>query len=807
MLQIVHRIVFALVAVVALPALAQSDPPARVGRLALIENQVFFRVDRNDQGGPATLNWPVSSGAIIETGRRGRAEIWIGSTAYRLAGDSQAEFTAVDDSSVDLRLNGGSLAVSILDRDQVDDLIVATPDGDVRFLTPGRYRVDVYSDHSELSVQAGQATFDDRGRVVPVAAGQKASRWNNGSERVDGDWDQDEFDQWVAHRENVTLASVSRRYVSPHMTGYQDLDGYGNWQTVPEYGAVWYPGAIADDWAPYRYGRWAWVAPWGWTWIDQAPWGFAPFHYGRWAMIRGRWGWVPGSHVARPVYAPALVGWIGNPGWHLEFSAGAAPAVGWFPLAPREVYVPGYRYSHNYVRQLNAGHVRDVGVIDRAERGGQRPAFANNSLPRAVTVVPANLMREGRPITRGELRQPPRAEMGRAPLARRAPDVDWLKPAPGAVRSHGEERGDSFNRPPRRDYVAPRQNVMERGAPRSEPMPGNPDRPAYRQPAPDGVNGRGPEPRHDVLRGSPEMRQQAESRGRPSADLAPVAPPPRREMPAQVPRPATPEAAPPPPNDGRRGFSRRMDDAQPVMQPPSQPVETAPVPAPRREDFRRQGDPRFEGGMPSRPPEAVPAPPSDGRRGFSRRMDDAQPVTPPPSQPAEAAPAPTPRREGFRRQGDPRFESGMPNRPTDVAPATVPVPAPVLAPPSPRREMPAPMPEARSEPRQPPRPPMSPPQEREQRRETPPPRDFQRMERPAPREAVAPPPVMRQPEMPRPAPPPEVRAPAPAPAPVAPMPQRVEPPRPQAAPQAAPQAGGQNEPRRRHGNEDDRGGR
>ncbi|MFZ1246798.1 MAG: hypothetical protein WAR41_17180, partial [Azonexus sp.] len=63
--------------------------------------------------------------------------------------------------------------------------------------------------------------------------------------------------------------------------------------------------------------------------------------------------------------------------------------------------------------------------------------------------------------------------------------------------------------------------------------------------------------------------------------------------------------------------------------------------------------------------------------------------------------------------------------------------------------------------------------------------------------------VMRQPEMPRPAPPPEVRAPAPAPAPVAPMPQRVEPPR----PQATPQAGGQNEPRRRHGNEDDRGGR
>lgn len=744
MLQIFHRIVFALAVAIALPALAQSDPPARVGRLALIENEVFFRVDRNDQGGPATLNWPVSSGAVLETGRRGRAEVWIGSTAYRLADNSQAEFSAVDDSSVDLRLNGGSLAVSILDRDQVDDVVVATPDGDVRFLTPGRYRVDVYSDHSELSVQAGQATFDDRGRVVPVAAGQKASRWNNGSERVDGDWDQDEFDHWVANRENVTLASVSRRYVSPHMTGYQDLDAYGDWQTVPEYGAVWYPGAVADDWAPYRYGRWAWVAPWGWTWIDQAPWGFAPFHYGRWAMIRGRWGWVPGSHVARPIYAPALVAWIGNPGWSLGFSAGAAPAVGWFPLAPREVYVPGYRYSHNYVRQLNAGHVRDVGAIDRAERGGPRPAFANNSLPRAVTVVPANLMREGRRITAGELREQPRDELGRAPVARRAPDADWLKPMPGAARPHGEERGDAFNRQPRRDYEAPRQNVMERGVPRPEAMPGNPDRPAFRQQVPEIMNGRGPEPRHDVLRGSPEMRRQAENRGRPSVEVTPATPAvplPRREMAPQELRPATPDAVQPPPNDSRRGFSRRMEDVQPVIQPPSQPAESVPAPTPRRENFRRQGDPRFEGGMPARPPEA--------------------------------------------------------------APAAAPVPAPVFAPAPQRREMPAPMPEVRSEPRQPPRPPMIQPQEREQRRDAPPPRDFQRMERPAQREAIAPPPVMRQPEMPRPAPPPEVRAPAPAPAPVAPMPQRVEPPR----PQATPQAGGQNEPRRRHGNEDDRGGR
>ena len=61
MLQSMHKFLLALTMAVALPAMAQSDPPARVGRLAHIENQVDFRVDRSDQGGPATLNWPISS--------------------------------------------------------------------------------------------------------------------------------------------------------------------------------------------------------------------------------------------------------------------------------------------------------------------------------------------------------------------------------------------------------------------------------------------------------------------------------------------------------------------------------------------------------------------------------------------------------------------------------------------------------------------------------------------------------------------------------------------------------------------------
>jgi len=124
--------------------------------------------------------------------------------------------------------------------------------------------------------------------------------------------------------------STSARYVSRDVPGYSDLDDYGDWREEPEYGAVWYPRSVAVDWAPYSYGYWNWVGPWGWTWVDYSPWGFAPYHYGRWSYIGGRWGWCPGSIYARPYYGPAFVGFIGGGSWGVGFGFGGG--VGWFPL-------------------------------------------------------------------------------------------------------------------------------------------------------------------------------------------------------------------------------------------------------------------------------------------------------------------------------------------------------------------------------------------------------------------------------------------------------------------------------------------
>ena len=214
------------------------------------------------------------------------------------------------------------------------------------------------------------------------------------------------------------MTASTTRYVSPEMTGAEDLDRYGQWQQTPEYGALWVPRSVAADWAPYTTGHWAWVRPWGWTWVDDAPWGFAPFHYGRWVYHRNAWCWAPGTYVARPVYAPALVAWIGGPRTSVSISVGAGAPVGWFPLAPREVYVPAYRASPRYVQQVNVTHVTNVTnittIVNNRNGEADRRDFANRKYAHAVTFVPAEVMTRRQPVAPGGGALPQRSAGARA---------------------------------------------------------------------------------------------------------------------------------------------------------------------------------------------------------------------------------------------------------------------------------------------------------------------------------------------------------------------------------------------------------
>ncbi len=406
----------------------------------------------------------------------------------------------------------------------------------------------------------------------------------------------DDFAAWVAAEDRRDDRMASTRYVSPEMTGVEDLDRYGRWQQDPEVGAVWVPITVVPGWAPYSMGHWAWVSPWGWTWVDDAPWGFAPFHYGRWLIRHDRWCWAPGNYVRRPVYAPALVGWIGGANFMLSISAGRrAPGVGWFPLAPHEVFVPSYRVSPHYVQQVNITHVRHISDPALIARDPQlamnRFDYRHRHDPKAVTVVPRDVMLDRRPVApeaarwrrSDEVQHFVRQPASRSLLAR--PDV----PAPARVedrrmRNH-EERG--------RDAAA-RTSVPSRAPQAAVPPP-----PGHRAEAPAGT--------------APRTRPPAGGTAAPvPPGFAPAHRPPSRTPrdPADersrdtVPARGRPqETAPEPSRMNRPALPARTESVS-----PSPPARNVPSPALRTAPLQREHAPAPRPGVPPTPSQAEPRP-------------------------------------------------------------------------------------------------------------------------------------------------------------------------------------------------------
>ena len=261
---------------------------------------------------------------------------------------------------------------------------------------------------------------------------------------------EDDFDSWCNERDLREEHAASRRYVSDDVIGYEDLDDYGGWRPVPEYGTVWFPHVTVVNWAPYRYGHWAWISPWGWTWVDDAPWGFAPFHYGRWVSVRGAWGWVPcpppvvAVAYVRPVYAPALVAWVGGPHFGVGVAVGGAAGVGvnvgWFPLGPREVYVPSYHVSRVYVNNVNISNTNvnqtvinnyyNTTVVNRNVTVNN-VRYVNQGVAGGVTATSGQNFTTARPVYNNMVRVDQR-EIASAPVQVGAPAV-----APPRQAVHG----------------------------------------------------------------------------------------------------------------------------------------------------------------------------------------------------------------------------------------------------------------------------------------------------------------------------------------------------------------------------------
>ncbi len=383
----------------------QQDPPGRIARMNYSEGSVSFQPGGEGDWLQAVSNRPLTTGDNLWADKDSRDELHIGSTVLRMGPETSLTFLDLDDRATQLRLAQGSLMLRVRHLDDDDHFEIDTPNLAFTVRRPGEYRIDVNEagDTTQVTVWKGQGEAAGGGANYTVLGGQQ-SRFS-GIDQIDHEINQipgdDDFDRWAFDRDRHEDASVTPNYISSEMTGYEDLDDYGRWNYVAGYGNVWQPTGVAVGWAPYRNGHWAFIAPWGWTWVEDEPWGFAPFHYGRWAYAGAGWCWVPGPVYVRPVYAPALVAWVGGVSIAV---GGGGPAVGWFPLAPGEVFVPGYRVSRTYVNQVNITNTtvnvtRITNVYNNVNV--THVTYVNQHVGNAVTVVSHDTFVNARPVNRG----------------------------------------------------------------------------------------------------------------------------------------------------------------------------------------------------------------------------------------------------------------------------------------------------------------------------------------------------------------------------------------------------------------------
>ena len=356
----------------------QQDGIGRTpARLSYVDGQVsFFRPGAQDWT-QAQVNMPLSPGDQLYTGSPGNLEIQIGARAFvRGWANTQIGFENQEPDYLQFKVTSGHASFDLRSLESGRTLEVSTPNAAFTIDQAGYYRVDVMGERTDFITRRG-------GRVL-VSPSDGTSFSIAPSEEVVIEGAEhpvisafsapplDPWDNWNYARTEQLLDAESARYVPPGVYGASDLDRYGRWRVVPDYGPVWAPTMVPAGWAPYSTGAWTHDPHYGWTWVDTAPWGWAPYHYGRWVHVDGFWCWAPGPMVSRPVYSPALVAFFGGPSGRVAFGA-SGPVVGWVALGWGEPCVPWWGRP---------------GFIHRPWWGGWGgPRVVNNVVVHRTTVV------------------------------------------------------------------------------------------------------------------------------------------------------------------------------------------------------------------------------------------------------------------------------------------------------------------------------------------------------------------------------------------------------------------------------------
>lgn len=684
----------------------QQDPPTRVAHLSYMDGAVSYEPSGDQNWVQADINRPLTTGDNLWADQNSRAEVHIGSTAFRMGDQTGISFLNLSDNAVQVQLAQGTLEIDVRHLGPDDAYEIDTPNLAFSILRPGEYRLETDPNGSStaISVYSGQGVATGGGQTFNVMPDQRVlfTGTTQLAENTQGAAELDSFENWARSREYREEHSVSARYLSADEAGYEDLDDYGSWRSDPEYGNYWVPNNVGADWEPYHDGHWAWVAPWGWTWVDADSWGFTPFHYGRWAMINGYWGWVPGPVAVAPVYAPALVGFVGGGGFGVAVAFGGGVGVGWFPLGPRDVYVPPYRVSPRYVQQVN---ICDTRVINRTTIVNVYNNYTVNHItnvnytyaanPRAVTVVNRNAFVSGRPVAQSAMRvntaeiQHPRVVTTAA-----------LSPSRASIAPVAAARV----RPP---AALANRRVVTKMTPSAKAEPIGRPRPATNPNlAPAALNRSGYSPHLQLVRATAAARAPARAAAptqpnRPVTNAQPnrnLATPNRPVTTSRTATPNRPSAAAPQPRPNARP-ARPLTPPNRAATPPRTETPNRPTTAPRTATPNRpeaaptQPRPNARPVRPFVPPNrpaAMPrtAPPERPMAVPTQPRPNARPVRPatPPNRPSEnprTAPEP-------RRMAEPpvRRQPAAEPRPTSRPPAARPDRTVAQPRPAPRRAAP-----------------------------------------------------------------------------------------------------------------------
>lgn len=642
------------------PSLSRQagDPPARVGRLALINGTVSFHTTDEDHWEPATLNYPVTSGNAFWTEPGARAEIEAAGTRFTMGEQTELDLDTLDEQSMVATEPQGEvyLRVSRLAEGQTD--VVQTPRGVVTIRTPGRYAVVAGDTEHPTMVTVLEGTAEIAADNLSQQVGASQTAVITGSENFQAKIEPAQPDAFLtavldAERKAEHPAPRQKAVAPPavvaEMSGGEDLANYGEWESAPQYGTVWYP-QVPSGWVPYREGHWAYVEPWGWTWVDAAPWGFAPFHYGRWVSIDGRWAWVPAEYTVAeappPIYAPALVSFF-NPGTAIAAGvAVGALAVGWLPLGPREVYRPWYHCSPNYLRGVNVRQVRNVTNITNTRITN---VTVNNYVNRvAATGMPAAAMATSRPVA-AAARPIPVAQLGHArPIVGRVP----VAPTTATAGVSPALAGRLHLKPPPASAAAPARPTAP--GPAISAGAFHPGSAPLRNPAIRGATANGTAPVPRAAHPGPANRPPLPPLAMPGPHAATTAPGGApgpaivRHPPGEGANPATrpiqPPVAHPPANAGEHRPAPSVGHPPAVASPVHPPAAAAPrgpaephLGTPPPANLRQPTPPREAARPlePGHPPQhlAVPAPPAI-------RQPSPVPAFHPPAAPTHPAPPP-----------------------------------------------------------------------------------------------------------------------------------------------------------------------